>query len=114
MDLTAEFYLDTVETVFQRHALPTGGMRHRGRAVRPGAIRDIALMTIEGEKDDITGRGQTQAALGLCPALPAKKKKALVAPKVGHYGVFNGTRFRRNIQPRIRDLIRANRATVGA
>ncbi len=114
MDLTAEFYLATVETVFQRHALPTGTMRHRDRAVRPGAIHDIALMTIEGEKDDITGCGQTEAALGLCPDLPEARKQALVAPKVGHYGVFNGSRFRRLIQPRIRGLIRANRAAAGA
>jgi poly(3-hydroxybutyrate) depolymerase len=114
MDLTAEFYLQTVETVFQRHALPRGEMRHRGRPVRPAAIRDIGVMTIEGEKDDITGRGQTQAALGLMPALPAGRKQALLAERVGHYGVFNGSRFRRQIQPRIRDFIRANRADVGA
>lgn len=114
MDLTAEFYLETVETVFQRHALPQGEMRHRDRPVRPAAIRDIGVMTIEGEKDDITGRGQTEAALGLLPALPAAKKQALLAPKVGHYGVFNGSRFRRQIQPRIAAFIAANRAPVEA
>ncbi|HUF88320.1 MAG TPA: polyhydroxyalkanoate depolymerase [Thermohalobaculum sp.] len=114
MDLTAEFYLETVETVFQRHALPKGEMRHRGRPVRPGAIRDIGIMTVEGEKDDITGRGQTEAALALCPELPAAKKQALMAARVGHYGVFNGNRFRRQIQPRIAAFIRRNRAPVGA
>ena len=114
MDLTAEFYLQTVETVFQKHALPKGEHEHRGRRVRPEAIRDTAIMTIEGERDDITGRGQTEAALGLCPALPDAKKLGLLAQKVGHYGVFNGTRFRTQIQPKIRDFIAANRAPVGA
>jgi poly(3-hydroxybutyrate) depolymerase len=112
MDLTAEFYLQTVEAVFQKHALPKGEFRHRDRPVSPQAIRDIALMTIEGERDDITGRGQTEAALGLCPNLPERKKQALVQAKVGHYGVFNGSRFRRHIQPKMRDFIRANRMTV--
>jgi poly(3-hydroxybutyrate) depolymerase len=112
MDLTAEFYLQTVETVFQRHALPTGTFRHRDRPVRPEANRDIALMAIEGEADDITGRGQTLAALGLCPKLPKARACGYVQQKVGHYGVFNGSRFRREIQPRMRDFIRANRATV--
>jgi len=112
MDLTAEFYLDTVEVVFQKHALPKGEMMHRDRPVRPGAIRDTALMTIEGEMDDITGRGQTEAALALCPNLPDKQKGTYLQPKVGHYGVFHGSRFRRHIQPRIRDFIRDNRAMV--
>ena len=112
MDLTAEFYLQTVEQVFQRHALPQGAFRHRDRAVRPQAIRDTALFTIEGEKDDITGRGQTEAALALCSGLPDEKKRALVQAKVGHYGVFNGSRFRHHIQPKMREFIRANRMTV--
>lgn len=112
MDLTAEFYLDTIEAVFQKHALPQGTFLHRGRPVRPQAIRDTALMTIEGEMDDITGRGQTEAALGLCPQLPEARKRAYVQAKVGHYGVFNGSRYRRFIQPKIRDFIRANRLTV--
>lgn len=110
MDLTAEFYLETVETVFQRHALPKGEMRHRDRTVRPGAIRDIGVMTIEGERDDITGRGQTLAALDLLPKLADARKDSLVAQKVGHYGVFNGSRFRRQIQPRIARFIARNRA----
>jgi poly(3-hydroxybutyrate) depolymerase len=112
MDLTAEFYLQTVEQVFQKHLLPKGELLLRDRCVDPAAIRDTALMTIEGEMDDITGHGQTEAALDLCANLPDEKKSAYVQAKVGHYGVFNGSRFRRNIQPRIRDFIRANRATV--
>jgi poly(3-hydroxybutyrate) depolymerase len=112
MDLTAEFYLETIEIVFQKHALPKGEMMHHDRPVRPQAIRDTALMTIEGEKDDITGRGQTEAALALCPNLPDAKKLAYMQPKVGHYGVFNGSRFRAQILPKMRDFIRANRAMV--
>jgi poly(3-hydroxybutyrate) depolymerase len=112
MDLTAEFYLDTVEMVFQKHVLPKGEMLHRDRPVRPQEIHDIALMTIEGEKDDITGRGQTEAALSLCPNLPSDKKLAYMQPKVGHYGVFHGSRFRRYILPKMRDFIRTNRAKV--
>jgi len=112
MDLTAEFYLETVQKVFQQHALPLGTFTHRDRPVRPDAIRDIALMTIEGEKDDITGRGQTEAALALCAKLPKTKKAHYTQPKVGHYGVFHGSRFRKSIQPKIRDFISANRRMV--
>jgi poly(3-hydroxybutyrate) depolymerase len=112
MDLTAEFYLDTVEIVFQKHALPKGEMMHHGRPVRPQAICDTALMTIEGGKDDITGRGQTDAALALCPNLPDAKKRAYLQPKVGHYGVFHGSCFRHDIQPKIRDFIRDHRTMV--
>ena len=112
MDLTAEFYLETVETVFQKHALPLGQMLHHDRPVRPQAVHDVAMMTIEGEADDITGRGQTEAALALCPNLPDAKKSSYMQAKVGHYGVFNGSRFRQQIQPKIRDFIRANRMTV--
>ena len=110
MDLTAEFYLQTVETVFQTHAMPRGAFLHRGQLVDLAAIRDVGLFCIEGEKDDITGRGQTMAALELCVNLPEEKKQDYVQPKVGHYGVFNGSRFRRFIQPRMRDFIRAKRA----
>jgi poly(3-hydroxybutyrate) depolymerase len=106
MDLPAEFYLQTVETVFQRHALPEGVMTHRGEPVDCGAIRDIALMTVEGEKDDITGGGQTEAAQDLCRNLPPHLRLHYVQPGVGHYGVFNGTRWRTEIQPRIREMIR--------
>ena len=112
MDLTAEFYLQTVETVFQKHLIPKGEFRHRGRLIDPGKIDDIALMTVEGEKDDITGRGQTRAALDLATGLPEKMKLHYEQPKVGHYGVFNGSRFRQNIQPRIRDFIRKYRCDV--
>jgi poly(3-hydroxybutyrate) depolymerase len=110
MDLTAEFYLQTVEAVFQKHLIPKGEYRHRGRLVRPAAIRDIGLMTIEGEKDDITGRGQTGAAQVLATGLSEDRKVHYVQPRVGHYGVFNGSRFRKDIQPRIAGFIRNERA----
>ena len=109
MDLTAEFYLETVEMVFQKHALPLGEFMHRDRKVRPEAIRDTALMTVEGEHDDITGRGQTEAALALCPNLPDAKKLAYLQAEVGHYGVFNGARFRAEIAPRISSFIETHR-----
>lgn len=102
MDMTAEFYLETIEVVFQKHALPRGQMTYRGdRKVRTDKITDIALMTVEGEKDDITGRGQTAAAHALCPNLPGAMKFHWVQHKVGHFGVFNGSRFRSSIQPKI-------------
>ncbi len=106
MDLPAEFYLQTVRAVFQEHALPDGHLIHRGEPVDCGAIRQTALMTVEGERDDICGLGQTQAAHDLCTAIPEEDKLHYVQPGVGHYGVFNGTRWRAEIQPRIRDMIR--------
>jgi len=106
MDLTKEFYLQTIRTVFLDHSLPEGTMMHRGRPVRPSEIRDTALFTVEGELDDITGPGQTQAAHVLCANLAADKQQDYVQPGVGHYGVFNGSKFRANIQPRIADFIR--------
>lgn len=112
MDLTAEFYLQTVETVFQKHSIPRGEFMHRDRLIDPGVIRDIGLMTIEGEKDDITGRGQTKAAQDLACNLGDEKKFHYVQPKVGHYGVFNGSRYRQHIQPKIRDFVRAQRSMV--
>ncbi|QRM32501.1 polyhydroxyalkanoate depolymerase [Microvirga sp. VF16] len=102
MDLSAEYYLQTLETVFIDHLLPRGLMQHRGRPVDLKAIHRCALMTIEGEKDDITGRGQTFAALNLTPNLSADKKEAHLHAGVGHYGVFNGSRFRQEIAPRIK------------
>jgi poly(3-hydroxybutyrate) depolymerase len=108
MDLTAEFYLQTVETVFIKHALPKGQMTHRGLKVDPAKIRRIALLTIEGEHDDISGLGQTQAAHRLCTNIPADKKAHYMQPSVGHYGVFNGSRFRAEIAPRIADFIRTH------
>ncbi|QIE57983.1 polyhydroxyalkanoate depolymerase [Pikeienuella piscinae] len=112
MDMTAEFYLETIETVFQEHSLPRGLMTYRDeRLVKPELITDIALMTVEGEKDDITGRGQTAAAHALCPDLPGAKKFHWEQKGVGHYGVFNGSRFRTNIQPKIADFIAENRGS---
>jgi poly(3-hydroxybutyrate) depolymerase len=106
MDLPAEFYLDTVKTVFQQHALPDKKMRHRGELVDCAAIRQTALMTVEGEFDDICGLGQTEAAHDLCVNIPTDEKYHYMQPGVGHYGVFNGTRWRTEIQPRIREFIR--------
>ncbi|WP_068310982.1 polyhydroxyalkanoate depolymerase [Polycladidibacter hongkongensis] len=105
MDLTAEFYLQTVETVFISHSLPMGEMRHRGRLVNPDAITGTALFTVEGEKDDISGVGQTKAAHDLASNIPQKRRAHYLQEGVGHYGVFNGSRFRSEIAPRIRDFI---------
>lgn len=106
MDLTAEFYLETVKTVFQDHALPRGTMTHRGRLVDCSKITRTALLTVEGERDDISGLGQTEAAHDLCSNIPDDERYHYVQPGVGHYGVFNGTRWRTEIQPRIREFIR--------
>jgi len=106
LDLTEEFYLQTVDVVFQRYLLPKGELEHRGRHVRPELIKDIGLLTVEGENDDISGIGQTQAAHDLCSGLPAELKEDYVQPHVGHYGVFNGKRFREEIYPRVRAFIR--------
>jgi poly(3-hydroxybutyrate) depolymerase len=108
MDLAAEFYLQTVDTVFIRHALPKGEMTHRGRRVDPSQIRRVALMTVEGEHDDISAVGQTEATHVLCPNIPAPDKVHYVQPGVGHYGVFNGSRFRAEIAPRIADFVLSN------
>ncbi len=101
MDLTAEFYLQTVDTVFIKHALPKGEMLHRGKLVDTKAIRNVALLTVEGENDDISGVGQTRAAQTICPNIPDEKRMHYLQPDVGHYGVFNGSRFRKEIAPRI-------------
>jgi poly(3-hydroxybutyrate) depolymerase len=106
LDLTEEFYLQTVDIVFQRYLLPKGELTHRGRLVRPELITDIGLLTVEGENDDISGIGQTQAAHALCAGLPPELKQDYVQPHVGHYGVFNGKRFREEIYPRVREFIR--------
>jgi poly(3-hydroxybutyrate) depolymerase len=105
MDLAAEYYLQTVDTVFVRHALPKGQMKHRDRLIDPGKIRRVALFTVEGEHDDISGVGQTEAAHRLCVNLPAERQAHWLQPGVGHYGVFNGSRFRAEIAPRIADFI---------
>ncbi|MEO9529295.1 polyhydroxyalkanoate depolymerase [Roseibium sp.] len=112
MDLTAEFYLQTVEAVFIDHALPNGTMTHNGRLVDCTKISRTALLTVEGEKDDITGRGQTKAAHALCTGLADDKKAHYEQPNVGHYGVFNGSRWRAEIAPRVMDFIRSNRTNL--
>ncbi|GGH08474.1 esterase [Alsobacter metallidurans] len=105
MDLTAEFYLQTVDTVFVRHALPKGEMMHREFPVDLTKVKRCGLMTVEGEKDDISGVGQTEAAHHLCTNIPDELRAHYVQPRVGHYGVFNGSRFRAEIAPRIADFI---------
>ncbi|WP_188237901.1 polyhydroxyalkanoate depolymerase [Sphingopyxis sp. LK2115] len=107
-DMTAEFYLQTVDVVFQRHLLPKGAFEHRGELVDIGAIEDIAILAIEGERDDISGIGQTRAALTLAKALPAERKKYLLAKGVGHYGIFNGRKWREEIAPVVEGWIRAH------
>lgn len=108
MDLTAEYYLQTVDLVFVKHALPKGEMAHRGRLVEPSKITRVALMTVEGEKDDISGLGQTEAAHALCTSIPNNRRTHYVQNNVGHYGVFNGSRFRSEIVPRINDFMQSN------
>jgi poly(3-hydroxybutyrate) depolymerase len=105
MDLAAEYYLQTVEVVFVRHDLPEGRMTHRGRPVDPGQIKRVGLLTVEGEHDDISGVGQTEAAHRLCVNIPADHQAHWLQPDVGHYGVFNGSRFRAEIAPRIADFV---------
>ncbi len=106
MDLCAEFYLQTVETVFVRHDLARGEMRSRGRHIDTGAIHRVAIMTVEGEKDDITGVGQCGAAHAICPNVADHYRAHYVAPGVGHYGIFNGSRFRTDIAPRMTRFMR--------
>ncbi|MCY6383116.1 polyhydroxyalkanoate depolymerase [Hoeflea prorocentri] len=110
MDLTAEFYLQTVETVFIEHSLPKGEFMHRDELVEPSAIKTVALLTVEGENDDISGVGQTQAAHRICVNIPEDMREHYMQPRVGHYGVFNGSRFRSEIAPRILDFIRTHDA----
>lgn len=114
MDLTAEYYLQTVETVFIEHLLPRGEMRHRDEPVDLGAIRRCALMAVEGEKDDITGIGQTRAALDLTPNLSIEKKAYHLQMGAGHYGVFNGSRFRTEIVPKIAAFMETHAKAVVA
>ncbi|HWA22435.1 MAG TPA: polyhydroxyalkanoate depolymerase [Caulobacterales bacterium] len=110
MDLTEEFYMQTIVDVFQEFKLPRGEFFHRGERVRPDLVRRVALMTVEGENDDISGVGQTQAAHDICSSIPAAMRLDYVQPDVGHYGVFNGRRFATEIYPRIREFIRTMRA----
>ncbi len=109
MDLTAEFYLQTVERVFIHQDLPHGTYRHRGELIDPALIKTTALLTIEGERDDISGVGQTEAAQTLCSGLPAAKKKHHLQLGVGHYGVFSGSKFRAEIAPMITAFLTAQK-----
>ncbi len=112
-DMTAEFYLQTVDEVFQRHLLPRGAFRHRGHLVDPAAITDVALMAIEGERDDISGLGQTKAALDLAVNLPERRKRYMAVRHVGHYGIFNGRRWREIIAPELERFIRTKGVVSG-
>ena len=107
MDLTAEFYLQTIQVVFKEHLLPRGAWVSRGRQIDPSAI-ETALMTVEGELDDISGLGQTRAAHALTPNIPGARHVHWEQPRVGHYGIFNGRKWREQILPRVRDFIRDN------
>jgi poly(3-hydroxybutyrate) depolymerase len=104
MDLDAAYYMQTIETVFVQHSLPKGEMKHRGTPVDLTAIHRAGLMTVEGERDDISGVGQTYAAQELCINIPEQRKVHHLQMSVGHYGVFNGSRFRNEITPRIRQF----------
>jgi poly(3-hydroxybutyrate) depolymerase len=104
-DMTAEFYLQTIDVVFQNHSLPKGEMMHRGRQVDPAAIKNVALLAIEGERDDISGLGQTKAALTISTKLPAAKKQYYMAEGAGHYGIFNGSKWRDKIAPVVENWI---------
>lgn len=106
MDLTEDFYLQTVDKVFKRHLLPKGELTHRGHLVDPKKITRTAIFCIEGERDDISGVGQTRAAFDLTPNLPKAKKFYHEQQSVGHYGIFNGRKWRENIAPQVRDFIR--------
>ena len=107
-DMTAEFYLQTIDVVFQDHALPKGTMTHRGRVVDPAAITDIAILAIEGEKDDISGLGQTKAALTIATSLPEDKKRYYMAEGAGHYGIFNGSKWRNKVAPVVEEWMKAH------
>lgn len=108
LDLSEEFYLQTIRDIFQEFKIPKGDFYHRGIRVKPEAIKKVALMTVEGERDDISGIGQTQAAHTLCSSLPDSMKIDYIQPGVGHYGVFSGTRFRTEIQPRMKEFFRSH------
>jgi poly(3-hydroxybutyrate) depolymerase len=108
LDMPAEYYLETIKTVFQDFSLPMGTWEVGGQLVRPQDITTVALMTVEGELDDISGAGQTQAAHGLCSGIPAEMKQDFVAPKCGHYGIFSGRRWREIIEPKIAEFIKAH------
>lgn len=106
LDMAAEYYLETLRVVFKDHALPNGTWHVRGQLVEPAAISKAALFTIEGELDDISGVGQTQAAHDLCVNIPKAKRNHYLVENVGHYGIFSGRRFREMIYPKMREFIR--------
>ncbi len=105
MDLPAEYYLETIVRVFHEQRLARGTLDVAGEPVRPESIKKCALFTVEGELDDISGCGQTQAAHDLCKGLPANRRQHYTAPAVGHYGIFSGRKFRETIYPRIREFV---------
>ena len=107
MDVPASYYLQTVETFFQRNALAHGTMQVRGEQVVPAAIERTAIMTVEGELDDISAPGQTIAAQTICSGIPTHRRTQYLQPAVGHYGIFNGRRWRSDILPRIKTFIEA-------
>ncbi|AEG48188.1 polyhydroxyalkanoate depolymerase, intracellular [Sphingobium chlorophenolicum L-1] len=107
LDMTAEFYLETVDKVFQRTLLAKGELTYRGRSVNPGAIRNTALLTVEGEKDDVCAVGQTAAAHALCTGLRPHLKRHHLQPGVGHYGVFSGSKWEKQVYPQVRNMILA-------
>jgi polyhydroxyalkanoate depolymerase len=107
LDMTAKFYLETVDKVFQRTLLAKGELTHRGRAVNPGLIRKTALLTVEGERDDVCAVGQTSAAHGLCTGLRPHMKRHHLQPGVGHYGVFSGSKWEKQVYPQVRNMILA-------
>jgi poly(3-hydroxybutyrate) depolymerase len=105
LDMPAEYYLETVDVVFQRHLLPKGEWVVRGERVDPGAIKGTAIMTIEGELDDISGQGQTRAAHKLCTGIPKPDHEHVTVEGAGHYGIFSGRRWRTQVYPQVRDFI---------
>ncbi len=110
LDMPAEYYLDTIRVVFQQHLLPKGEWDVAGERVRPQDIKDVALMTIEGELDDISGIGQTRAAHRLCTGVPAAMREHYEVPGAGHYGIFSGRRWRETVYPKLREFIRRHGA----
>jgi poly(3-hydroxybutyrate) depolymerase len=105
MDLPAEFYLETVQHIFMDHDLPRGALKYKGRTVKPDAIKKTFVFTVEGERDDICGLGQTAAALDLCAGLRPLLKRHHVQTGVGHYGVFSGKKWATEIYPKVREVI---------
>ena len=105
LDMPAEYYLDTIRTVFQEFLLPRGAWKVNGELVQPAALKDTALMTIEGELDDISGLGQTAAAHDLCSGIPRSRKQHLIVEGAGHYGIFSGRRWREKVYPQVRGFI---------